>query len=218
MEMSVFLLDGDAAFSDAVSASFTAQGIGIRCFASREDFLDVLRERRPACIILALELEGASGLDLQDYLCTHGYCIPLVFVARRADAASVVQAMRGGAYDFLQKPVDLEALADQVLAAVERGRNLADCDQQRLRIQQRVATLTDRENEVLTLALSGKSNKEISGLLRISPRTVETHRAHIMEKLGINNLLELAHVFAAIGSYITDNLRDARDGDPVEHP
>lgn len=222
----IFVLDPDAEFAAAVTAQLTQRGLAAQRFDSAERLVQAVAKQRPGCIILSLELEGACGeefqgrcgLELQRLLDAQGQCIPLIFVSRQAEVPTVVRAMRCGAQDFLQKPVDMEYLHAQVLAAMECTGVAHDPECRREQIQRRLATLTDRENEVLNLALTGKSNKEISRDLDISPRTVETHRAHIMEKVGISNLLELTQVYAAVGRYFEVPASDSGKRTPPGAP
>ncbi len=203
----VFLVDADVSFCLAVSAHFQARGLRTECYRNAADFLVALNSLRPDCVILDMEGEGVPALELQDHLCGQGYCIPIIFVADHPDPRTIVQAMRRGAHDFLLKPVAFDALLEQTLDAVQCARAEEDCDLRRRALQQRMARLTERENEIFSLALSGKSNKEISQILGISHRTVETHRSHILDKIGVASLLELAHVFSALGDYLGSPLR-----------
>lgn len=192
----VFLLDPDEEFRARVTGHCTQLGLQARCFRTAESFFQALGKQRPHCIILAMELGEASGLEIQAHLASRGYCIPVIFAAHEAEPASIVRAMKGGAQDFLLKPVTMDMLCEQVRAALEFARTADTCQQRKEQLRQRMLTLTQREHEVLALALTGKANKEISRLLDISPRTVEAHRSRVLDKIGLNNLLELAHIFA----------------------
>lgn len=216
-EIAVFVMDADPAFSADVSSHFEANGLLAECFADGRAFLAALRQRRPGCIILDVEAKEMHGVDMQRHLCDQGYCIPQILVAREADAPAVVLAMRRGAHDFMVKPVPMDYLLAQTRAAIESARQRSAADLRRQEMLQRLCTLTDRENEILTLALTGKSNKEISEALDISHRTVETHRSHILEKIGISNLLEVAHAFSSIDDYLDADLRNAEDDDEIEN-
>jgi RNA polymerase sigma factor (sigma-70 family) len=214
----VFLVDADVSFCLAVSAHFRTHGLRTECYRSAQEMLAALHSLTPDCVILDMEGEGVPALELQDHLCGQGYCIPIIFVADHPDPRAIVQAMRRGAHDFLVKPVVLDTLLERTLDAVQCARAEEDCDLRRRALQQRMARLTERENEIFTLALSGKSNKEISQVLGISHRTVETHRSHILDKLGVASLLELAHVFSALGSYLGSQLRRGEAGAGLPAP
>ncbi len=192
----VFLLDPDEEFRTHMLEHCTQLGLQARCFRTSEPFFEALGAQRPHCIILAMELGDASGLEIQANLTGRGYRIPVIFAAREAEPASIVRAMKGGALDFLLKPVTMDMLCEQVRAALEFARTADTCQQRKEQFRQRMLTLTQREQEILALALTGKANKEISRLLDISPRTVEAHRSRVLDKIGLNNLLELAHIFA----------------------
>ena len=209
----VFLLDPDADLRTQVTSHFSACGLKTESFANAPAFLGALRQRRPFCIIMDLHQPDMGGFDMQQHLITHGYCIPLIFLARKteADAPLIVRAMRRGAHDFIVKPLDIGYLVAQVMEVYETVCHQEARERHKEQLRQRLHTLTDRENEILTLALTGKSNKEISLVLGISPRTVETHRSHLLEKIGIHNLLELTHVFTEIGQYLSTDLARLRD-------
>lgn len=213
-DLPVFLLDSDSELLTQVSHHFAARGLRLESFSDATTFLGALRQRRPGCIIMELHLPDKDGFDMQQHLISHGYHIPLIFLTSEgeADIATIVRAMRRGAHDCLVKPLDLDYLSGQVLEVFETARHQDECERQREMLRQRLHTLTDRENEILTLALTGKSNKEISLLLGISPRTVETHRSHLLEKIGIHNLLELTHVFTEVGQYLASDLTAPHDG------
>jgi two-component system response regulator FixJ len=192
----IFLLDPDEEFHARVLGHCAEHGLRARCFRAAEPFFEALEIYQPRCIILAMELEDSCGLEIQAHLANCGYRIPVIFAARQADPAAVVRAIKGGAQDFLVKPVAMEVLCEQVQAALESACTDDECERRKQQLRKRMLTLTQREQEVLALALTGKSNKEISARLDISPRTVESHRSRVLDKIGLNNLLELAHIFA----------------------
>lgn len=194
-DAAVFVVDANDAFRTAVFRNFTSHDLRTDCFDRAESFLEALRRRRPGCVILDMHLPDRDSLELQEYLTNQFHCIPLILVARNATPAAVVRTMRLGAHDFLLKPVDIEHLRDLTTSALQSVRDLGERELLRETMRRRLRTLTAREYHILMLALTGRSNKAISNMLFISPRTVETHRARILEKIGVSNLLELAHAF-----------------------
>lgn len=197
----VFLIDDDSEFRKAASSFFMSRGVKLEGFDSATSFLNALSPGGSGCIILDMKMPDMSGFDLQEKLIARGFRIPIIFLTAYADVPTIVRAMKYGAYDFLLKPVDLSLLFDQAVFALEMCEQQQNSEKQKELLRSRLRTLTEREHDILSLALSGKSNKEISMVLGISHRTVETHRSHILVKIGMNNLLELAHIFIEIDSY-----------------
>ncbi len=197
----VFLIDDDPEFRRTASTYFMSRGARTECFDSAASFLDSLQPGKAGCIILDMKMPDMSGFDLQENLIARGFRIPIIFLTAYADVPTIVRAMKYGAYDFLLKPVDLKLLFDQAVFALELCEQQRNYEKQKEALRARLRTLTEREHDILSLALSGKSNKEISQVLGISHRTVETHRSHILVKIGVNNLLELAHIFIEIENY-----------------
>jgi FixJ family two-component response regulator len=194
-DATIFVVDGDDVFRTAVFRDFAAHGLRATCFDRAQPFLSALRSCRPACVILDMHLPDQDSLQLQEFLTSQFYCTPLILVARDAAPATVVRAMRMGAHDFLLKPVDLDELRAQTEDALQTIRSLGERELRQETMRRRLRTLTAREYHILMLALTGRSNKEVSNMLFISPRTVETHRSRILDKIGVANLLELAHAF-----------------------
>lgn len=197
----VFLIDDDPEFRQTASTFFSSRGVQMECFDGAADFLRSLRQGRGGCIILGMEMPDMSGFELQEELIARGFRIPIIFLTAYADVPTIVRAMKYGAYDFLLKPVDLKLLFEQAVFALELCEQQRSYEKQKDALRARLRSLTEREHDILSLALSGKSNKEISQVLGISHRTVETHRSHILVKIGVHNLLELAHIFIEIENY-----------------
>jgi two-component system, LuxR family, response regulator FixJ len=211
IESSVFLIDDDPEFRKAASMFFSSRGVKMECFDGPADFLAFLPPETGGCVILAMEMQDdMSGFELQEQLVARGFRIPIIFLTAYVDVPTIVRAMKYGAYDFLLKPVDLELLFEQTVVALELREQQRSYEGQKEALRARLRTLTEREHDILSLALSGKSNKEISHVLGISHRTVETHRSHILVKVGVNNLLELAHLFIEIENYAPRHDASAR--------
>jgi FixJ family two-component response regulator len=200
----VYIVEDDADLREALAALVEVSGFRPRSFASAEEFLASGSIERPSCAVVDLRLPGISGLDLQARLRSAAPQLPLIVVTGHGDVATARTALRSGAIDFLEKPVrqeDLleavsEALALDVLA-LERAREL---DQ----IQMRFARLTPRELEVFHRITDGLHNREIAVELGISPRTVEVHRARLMEKLAARRLADLFRLRRSVSDDASD--------------
>ncbi len=160
-------------------------GLATRCYLSAEEFRTTYQPAAVECVLLDLQLHGASGLDLQAALKSRHFQTPLVVISGYSDTATVVRAMRGGAIDFLEKPLDEEVLVRTVRAALEKDREAKVRSADLLR---RLAQLTAPESEVLTLLVAAKTTAEIAAALSIDPRTVEEHSARVFEKLGVESV------------------------------
>lgn len=190
-EPTVFIVDDDAAVRDALALLLDAAGLPARCFASADDFLAEVGAATTGCLVLDVHMPGRSGPELQAELLRRGIPLPVIFLTAHGDIPTTVQAIRAGAVDFLTKPVDARVLLERVQQACahdrrERERRRADA----ARVE-RLAGLTPRERDVLSLALGGLPNKEIGRRLGISHRTVEVYRSRILSKTGAPSLLAL---------------------------
>lgn len=190
----VFIVDDDPAVRDALGTILTLEGFAVTSFADGPSFVTAVREHRPACIILDVNMPGASGIEVLREINADACRAPIFAMSGQADIPMAVAAIRGGAVDFLEKPFDADAL-------VHRLREVIAVAAQREESPSRLAAgfagcdlLTPREREVLEQIAAGASNKEVGRLLAISPRTVEVHRARIMEKLGARNAADLVRI------------------------
>jgi FixJ family two-component response regulator len=196
----VFIVDDDVAVRDSLGMLLEAAGYAAEAFQCAADFLDNLTPSTRGCLILDVRMPDMDGLDLQKELIRRGARLPVIFLTGHGTIPETVRAIKAGAMDFLTKPVDGPAL----LAHVEKALKQGSAQQKRIDSYQaaasRLATLTDREREVLTLAVAGHVSKEIAQRLGISSRTVEIHRAHILQKTGASNLLEVARITGMLES------------------
>jgi FixJ family two-component response regulator len=189
----VFIVDDDPAVRDALSLVFTLEGYQVAGFAEGTSFLAAARARLPACIILDVNMPGRSGLDVLKELNAQHYAAPLFIMSGQGDIPMAVDAIRGGAIDFIEKPFDADTVVRRARAAIAAAaQRLGDADS--LPGFPGRDLLTPREREVLAQITAGASNKEAGRRLGISPRTVEVHRARIMEKLGARNAAELVGI------------------------
>lgn len=196
----VFVVDDAPEVRDGISTLLESVGVEAECYASAEDFLAAVGSDRRGCVVLDMRMPGMTGLELQAELARRGIGLPIVFLTAHGDVPMAVQAMKGGAADFLTKPVDAGQLIDRIRAALARSRADDEREASRRLLRARLESLTRREQDVLKLAVAGHPNKEIASMLGISHRTVEVHRSHILEKTGANSLLELAHLVSVVGS------------------
>lgn len=187
-DRTVYVVDDDEAVRDALGMLFRTAGLRVETFASASDFLRQARPCPPACLVLDIRMPGMSGVALQEHLAGRGERLPILFVTGHGDIPMAVEAMKKGAYDFIEKPFDDHRLLCQVLDALEErsagGRPSAAT-------AERLAQLSEREREVLERVLAGRSSREIAGELFISVKTVEFHRGRIMQKLGVRSAAEL---------------------------
>lgn len=174
-----------------------AGSIGFACkpFADAREFLDNYDARQPGCLVLDVFMPGMSGLELQNELDRRGAVIPVIFVTGNAAVPDVVEAMRHGAFNYLLKPISNAEMLDNLRRALDHDlqnrRTLAQQD----RIRERISSLTHREREVLELVARGLANKVVAQEMRLSQRTVEVHRSHVMEKLGARSVAQLVRMF-----------------------
>lgn len=192
----VNIVDDDAAMRESMAQLLQEAGLRVRAFASAKAFLDAYAANEPGCLVLDLRMPGMTGLELQETLSGMGALLPIIFLSGFGDIPTTVQAIKGGAVDFLEKPVTAEALIGRVRHALAEERRQRALRAEEQLIRQRYATLSPREREVMALATKGLANKEIARYLEISPRTVENHRARLMEKIHAENIADLCRMAA----------------------
>jgi two-component system, LuxR family, response regulator FixJ len=186
-----YAVDDDPTFLDALSLTLESAGLDVRAYRSSKDFLDDERPDGTSCLVLDVSMPDVDGLELQRLLAAQNDPIPIVFVTGHADVSTSVMALRNGAVDFLEKPVDGDELLKSVAQALAHDRRRRESEMQRTAVMRRFTTLTARERQIMKLVASDNSSKEIARELDISPRTVEHHRAHIMRKMSAASLNEL---------------------------
>lgn len=196
MNPTVFIVDDDEAMRDSLSLLLESAGQLVKIHADGPSFLAAYSADQPGCLLLDMAMPSMTGLEVQAALRARGLDIPIVFLTGHGDIPLAVRAVQGGAVDFLEKPVPGAVLVERV----KRALNL-DVERRRLQgrardILARHARLSKRENEIMALAVSGLTSKEIARELGISPRTVEVHRTHVMHKMGAANVAELVNLAA----------------------
>ena len=196
IEPTVFIVDDDPAVSEGLKELVRTIQLKVETFATAQAFLESYHPSRPGCLVLDVRLPGMSGLRLQDELIARGITLPIIFISGHGDLAMAVEAMKKGAYDFMEKPVGDQMLLDRINAALsedQRRRTVhAECES----FQKAASRLTSREHEVLALLKAGKSTNAIAETLGISQKTVQVHRTRILEKLHVESvpaLLTILH-------------------------
>jgi FixJ family two-component response regulator len=188
----VHIIDDDDAVRDSLALLLTSVGLLSQQYASATEFLDsTLDDSVPGCLILDVRMPGMSGLQLFKELHKRGLSWPVIFMTGHGDVPMAVQAMREGAFDFVQKPFRESELLDRVQQAIAQDRNDRTQDSELAAVQQRLAELTARERDVLDRIVAGQANKVIAIELDISQRTVEQHRARVMRKMKARSLAHL---------------------------
>jgi two-component system response regulator FixJ len=165
---------------------------------SAQEFLSNYDPSHPGCLVLDVRMPGMSGLEMQHELNVRGATIPVIFITGHGDIPMAVEAMQHGAFDFLQKPFRDQELLDRVQRALTRDTEYRARLRQTDRIRERLSSLSPREREVLDLVSQGKANKMVAGDLGVSQRTVEIHRAHVMQKMEAGSLAELVRMMMTV--------------------
>jgi two-component system response regulator FixJ len=194
----VFVVDDDEAVRDSLRLLLKSAGILAVTYASAQELLANYDPAQPGCLVLDVRMPGTSGLEMQHELNLRGAMIPVIFITGHGDIPMAVEAMQQGAFDFLQKPFRDSDLLDRVQRALARDQEQRDRLRQTDRIRERLASLSPREREVLDLVTRGKANKMVAGDLGVSQRTVEIHRAHVMQKMEAGSLAELVRMMMTV--------------------
>ena len=190
----VFVVDDDQAMRNSLKWLIESVGVQVESFASADEFLAEYQPGCSGCLVLDVRMPGMSGLDLQEYLAEHNIQIPVVIITGHGDVPMAVRAMKSGAIDFIEKPFNDEVLLDAIRRAIAHEEQQRSHYSENLRVQERLAHLTPREREVMEMVTDGRSNKEIANSLGVSAKTIEAHRARVMEKMQAGSLAELVRM------------------------
>ncbi|HVS76084.1 MAG TPA: response regulator transcription factor [Steroidobacteraceae bacterium] len=190
----VFVVDDDNAVRNSLRLLLKSVGLASQPLGSAAEFLETYRPSQPGCLVLDVRMPGMSGLELQRELNLRGATIPVIFITGHGDIPMAVEAMQQGAFDFLAKPFRDQELIDRVQRALAKDATTRAALKERERIRERLESLTPREREVLSLMTQGKPNKIMAHELGVSQRTVEIHRARVMEKSGAGSLAQLVRM------------------------
>lgn len=194
----VFIVDDERDVRDAVSMLIRSIGLPVQAFASAQEFLGDYRPDQPGCLVLDVRMPGISGIDLQEAMAAKGIRLPIVFISGHGDIPMAVRAVRAGAVDFLEKPFSDQTLLDRVQKSIELDRRWRREARDRDVVRSRMAQLTPRELEVMECLVAGKVNKIIARELDLSTRTVEIHRARVLQKMEADNVSQLVRLVLSI--------------------
>ena len=190
----VMVVDDDTGVRNAMRILLKSVGLDATLYASAQEFLAAYQPSQPGCLVLDIRMPGMSGLELQQQLNLQGAVIPVIFMTGHGDIPMAVEAMQHGAFDFLQKPFRDQDLLDRIQRAIAKDAERRQSLGEHARIKAHLETLTEREREVLELMVKGKQNKQIAQELGVSPRTIEIHRARVMEKMDAHSVAELVRM------------------------
>jgi FixJ family two-component response regulator len=195
----VFVVDDDPAVLKSLSRLLRSARLDVTTFSSPREFLERHDPRAPGCLVLDVAMPGLNGLELQEALTAMGSELPIIFLTGHGDIPMSVQAMKRGALDFLTKPVNDEDLLKAVHVAIEKDRLQRQTRAEVTEIQQRLATLTPREREVMEHVISGQLNKQTAADLGTVEKTIKVHRARVMEKMKVQSVAELVRLAERVG-------------------
>lgn len=198
-EPTIFIVDDDASVRDSLALLLGLKGYAIRSFASAEDFLAACQPEWHGCLLLDIRMAGMNGLELQQQLISHQIFLPIIFITGHGDVSAARAALKAGAADFLEKPLDDRLLIATITDALKRSAHQRDETTATQEIMARLARLTAREREVMDKITLGEPNREIARQLGISPRTVEVYKARMMEKMQAHSLPELVRLVLSLG-------------------
>jgi two-component system response regulator FixJ len=201
-EPTVFVVDDDPAMRDSLRWLLESVGLRVQTYATAAEFLAGRDPAAPGCLVLDVRMPGMSGLDLQEELQRRRTDLPTIVVTGHAEVPMAVRAVKAGAIDFIEKPFSDQLLLDRVRQGIEMDHREREGRARRGEVLRRMGLLTQREREVLDLVVAGRANKEIAATLHLSPKTVEVHRAHVMDKMQASSVAELVRLalFAQAGS------------------
>ena len=194
----VFVVDDDLSVRESLELLIRFEGWQAETFASADEFLARPRALVPSCLILDLSLPGLSGLELQKRIASERADLPIIFITGYGDVPRAVQAMKAGAVEFLTKPFTHDVLLRAIRQAIERSRVAIDRETEMRALQERYASLTGRERQVMALVVSGLLNKQVGGELGISEITVKAHRGRVMHKMKADSLADLVRMAARL--------------------
>jgi two-component system response regulator DctR len=195
-EPAAHIVDDDAAIRDALSWLLRSRGVRARTWESGEAFLAEWSDEMRGCVVLDVRMDGLSGVEVHDQLVGRGCRMPVIFLTGHGDVPLAVAALKKGAFDFVEKPFNDNQLVDLVIEAMRKDDDQRQEMEAEASVAARLSQLTPREREVMDRVLAGDHNKMIADALDIAVRTVEVHRAHVFEKMGVRSAVELARLLS----------------------
>lgn len=199
MNGTVHIVDDDEAIRDALGWLLQSRGLAWQGYDSAESFRQAASEAQAGCLVLDIRMGGMSGLELFHQLSEEGFPLPVIFLTGHGDVPMAVGALKKGAFDFFEKPFNDNDLVNRVIEALEKDAGRRSQETASDSVRQRLETLTPRERQIMDLILAGKYNKVIADELSISMRTVEVHRANLLDKMGVRTAVELARLLQPKG-------------------
>ncbi|MHC4068099.1 MAG: response regulator transcription factor [Planctomycetota bacterium] len=197
----VYIVDDDENVRESLAQLISAVGYNIKAFSSAQEFLDSYDSPDPGCLVLDIRMPEISGLGLQENLAESRDILPIIFITGHGDVATATEAFKGGAVDFIEKPFSDQKLLDSINKAIDLSLGNYKKQLKIADIKKRMDSLTPREHQILEGVVEGKTNKIIAIELGLSPKTVDFHRCHILEKMGVNSAVQLTRaVMKASGS------------------
>lgn len=196
----VYVVDDDPAMRDSLKWLMDSVSLPVKTFENAKAFLDAYEPGQPGCLVLDVRMPGISGLELQERIVNEGFTLPVIFITGHGDVPMAVRALKNGAVDFIEKPFSDQALLDRIQQAVDIHRQRITDEGRKSEIVRRLNTLSPRERDVMNLVVVGQSNKSIATQLGLSPKTVEVHRARVMEKMQAKSLPELVTMGITAGA------------------
>jgi two-component system, LuxR family, response regulator FixJ len=195
----VFIVDDTSSVRKGLERLIKSAGFNVETFASGEEFLRRKRHRGPSCLVLDVRLPGLSGIDLQKRLVQENVSVPIIFITGHGNIPMSVKAMKNGAVDFLPKPFDGKELLSAIDRAIDKAVRIKQDMDERTKIQSMVDTLTPREYDILRWVITGMLNKQIASKLKITERTVKSHRGRVMQKMQVVSVAELVRITQKCG-------------------
>ncbi|CNI40823.1 response regulator transcription factor [Yersinia vastinensis] len=198
MTKHIYLIDDDEGVRAALTALLTTMGWEINTFSDGQTFLDTLVVTQPSCVLLDIRMPGKSGMTILEAIQSSDSSLPVIIMTGHGNVELCRRAFKGGALEFLTKPIDADVLIETISMALEQHEQALTTQQQQASYQQLLGQLSAREREVAALIIQGETSKQIAHILSLSPRTVEAHRANIFAKLDVSSLALLIHHYASL--------------------
>ncbi|MEG3619249.1 response regulator transcription factor [Magnetovibrio sp. PR-2] len=190
-DTTVYIVDDDQAVRDSLSWLISSIGLNVETFETAQHFLDNYNQQRPGCVLVDVRMPGMSGLELQKHISQENQCLPVIIVTGHGDVKMAVNAMKQGAFDFIEKPYNDQVMLDLLQTALAECERRRSAKMEHQEVQDLYDNLTAREREVMEMIVAGNTNKQIAYGLSISEKTVEAHRAKVMDKLQARSLADL---------------------------